>query len=97
MFARSVCVHSGWFEMDQTSSTSVYVSGLPTDMDDDEFRQLMTKCGLVMFDPFTNKPKLKLYKDKEGQLKGDGLCVYIKVTLAILPFGFSQHSKNCCL
>ena len=25
------------------------------------------------------EPKVKLYKDSDGQLKGDGLCCYLKV------------------
>ncbi len=33
-----------------------------------------------MFDPRRRKPKLKLYKDKDGNVKGDGLCCYIKVS-----------------
>lgn len=32
-----------------------------------------------MDDPRTNKPKVKLYKDAEGNLKGDGICCYVKV------------------
>ncbi|TKR59599.1 hypothetical protein L596_029247 [Steinernema carpocapsae] len=48
---------------------------------------VMSKCGVIMRDPRTNKPKVKLYRDKgTGQLKGDGLCCYIKkesVSLAL--------------
>ncbi|KAJ8314461.1 hypothetical protein KUTeg_006611 [Tegillarca granosa] len=68
-----------WFDADDAKNTNVYVSGLPTDITDEEYKELMTKCGLIMFDPFTKQPKLKLYKDKEGNLKGDGLCCYIKM------------------
>lgn len=39
----------------------------------------MSKCGIVMRDPMTEDYKVKLYKDKEGNLKGDGLCCYLKV------------------
>ena len=39
----------------------------------------MNKCGLIMYDPRTKKPKLKLYLDENGQPKGDGRCCYIKV------------------
>ncbi|XP_035829304.1 HIV Tat-specific factor 1 homolog, partial [Aplysia californica] len=68
----------GWFEMDSEASTQLYVSGLPSDVTEEEFKEVMSKCGLIMFDPLTRKPKLKLYMDKEGNLKGDGLCTYIK-------------------
>lgn len=39
----------------------------------------MSKCGIVMRDPMTEEYKVKLYKDREGNLKGDGLCCYLKV------------------
>ncbi|KAI0236713.1 hypothetical protein LSAT2_012746 [Lamellibrachia satsuma] len=69
---------AGWFDVDTEKLTSVYVSGMPLDITDDEFKELMNKCGLVMYDVRTRKPKLKLYKEKTGENKGDGLCCYIK-------------------
>ncbi|EDV52646.1 HIV Tat-specific factor 1 [Drosophila erecta] len=68
-----------WFEMDPSQNTKVYVSNLPLDISMDEFADLMGKCGMVMRDPQTQKFKLKLYAEKDGQIKGDGLCDYIKV------------------
>ena len=67
--------------MNTEKLTSVYVSGMPLDITDDEFKELMNKCGLVMYDVRTRKPKLKLYKEKTGENKGDGLCCYIKVCM----------------
>lgn len=64
---------------------SVLVSsplGLPLDISNDEFAELMSKCGIVMRDPITEEYKVKLYKDREGNLKGDGLCCYLKVSLS---------------
>ncbi|KAK1342052.1 hypothetical protein QTO34_016805 [Cnephaeus nilssonii] len=43
----------------------------------DEFIQLMSKYG-IMKDPQTAKSKVKLYKDNQGNLEGDGLCCYLK-------------------
>lgn len=57
-------------------------SGLPPDISPDEFAQLMSKGGIVMRDPLTEEYKVKLYKDKEGNLKGDGLCCYLKASLS---------------
>ena len=68
-----------WFEVDDEHNTNVYVSNLPTDITEEEFVTLMSKCGLVMKDPDSNDYKIKLYKDMDGNLKGDGLCTYIKV------------------
>lgn len=69
-----------WFEVAPEQNTKVYVSNLPTDITDDEFAELMAKCGMVMKDLKNGKLKLKLYRDGNGQLKGDGLCHYIKVS-----------------
>ena len=69
-----------WFDLAPEQTTKVYVSNLPTDITDDEFAELMAKCGMVMKDIKTGKMKLKLYRDANGDLKGDGLCDYIKVS-----------------
>ncbi|XP_034540258.1 HIV Tat-specific factor 1 [Notolabrus celidotus] len=68
----------GWFDIDDNRNTNVYVSGLPPDISTEEFVELMSKGGIVMRDPVTEEYKVKLYKDREGNLKGDGLCCYLK-------------------
>ncbi|KAH8858731.1 HIV Tat-specific factor 1 like [Schistosoma japonicum] len=68
-----------WYEIDESKNTHVYVSGLPPTITDDEFSALMSKCGVIMNEPFTNIPRLKLYKDQAGIPKGDGRCCYVKV------------------
>ncbi|KAJ6663318.1 hypothetical protein lerEdw1_010454, partial [Lerista edwardsae] len=68
----------GWFHVEDQKNTNVYVTGLPPDITKDEFVQVMSKCGIIMRDLQTEEPKIKLYKDKEGNLKGDGLCCYLK-------------------
>ncbi|KAM4833771.1 LOW QUALITY PROTEIN: 17S U2 SnRNP complex component HTATSF1-like [Thomomys bottae] len=69
---------SGWFHVEEDKNTNVYVSGLPPDITVDEFIQLMSKFGIIMRDPQTEEFKVKLYKDSQGNLKGDGLCCYLK-------------------
>ncbi|GJQ68277.1 hypothetical protein Trydic_g16873 [Trypoxylus dichotomus] len=69
-----------WFELDEQHNTKVYVSNLPTDITEEEFVELMQKCGLVMRDAVTQKMKVKLYKEPgTDYLKGDALCTYIRV------------------
>lgn len=69
-----------WFEVDETENTKVYVSNLPTDIEEQEFVDLMQKCGLVLRDPTTGSFKIKLYREPgTGYLKGDALCTYIKI------------------
>lgn len=72
-----------WFDIPPEQNTKVYVSNLPLDITETEFGEVMSKCGLVMKDLKTGKLKLKLYRDANGELKGDGLCHYIKVSKSI--------------
>lgn len=69
-----------WFDVTDETNTKVYVSNLPLDITEQEFVDLMQKCGLVMKDPDTGKMKIKLYTEPgTDMLKGDALCTYIKV------------------
>ncbi|XP_055612014.1 HIV Tat-specific factor 1 [Uranotaenia lowii] len=68
-----------WFELKPEHNTKVYVSNLPLDVTDEEFGELMSKCGMILKDPKNNKLKCKLYRDADGKIKGDGLCHYIKI------------------
>ncbi|XP_015173549.1 PREDICTED: HIV Tat-specific factor 1 homolog [Polistes dominula] len=67
-----------WFEIDERHNTAIYVSGLPLDITMEEITELFNKCGLIARDE-KNKDKIKLYRDSNGELKGDALCTYIKV------------------
>lgn len=79
-----------WFDVAPEQNTKVYVSNLPNDITEDEFGQLMSKCGLVMKDLKSGKLKLKLYRDSQGELKGDGLCHYIKVSHLLHLLNFNE-------
>ncbi|XP_018006860.1 HIV Tat-specific factor 1 homolog [Hyalella azteca] len=85
---------AGWFEADDAHNTKVYVSQLPTDMTEQQFVDLMQKCGLVLKDPETGDYKVKLYKDEKGNFKGDALCTYIKVESVLLAL---QIIDGSCL
>ena len=43
-------IHVGWFDIDQEHNTNVYVSNIHDDTTDEEFLELMTKCGIIMKD-----------------------------------------------
>lgn len=90
-------VDEGWFEVEGNKNPNVYVSGLPLNTSEDEFIEMMSKYGIIMQDPDTNKPKIKLYRDQNGQLKGDGRCCYLKresVDLAIKLLDESDYKGN---
>ncbi|XP_078492632.1 17S U2 SnRNP complex component HTATSF1 isoform X1 [Ciona intestinalis] len=67
-----------WFSLDKSKNTSVYIEGLPNDITMDEFRELMLKCGIIATNVVNQQPKLKLYTNAGGKIKGDGLCCYLK-------------------
>ncbi|ORX47928.1 hypothetical protein BCR36DRAFT_355443 [Piromyces finnis] len=58
--------------------TSVYVSGLPFDTTLEEMKEVFSKYGIISEDINTGQPRIKLYKDNEGNLKGDGLVTFLK-------------------
>jgi HIV Tat-specific factor 1 len=58
-------------------NTSVYITGIPKDATIDEVGDIFKKGGVILIDPITNKPKIKLYENENG-LKGDGLVIYLR-------------------
>jgi hypothetical protein len=57
----------------------VYVTGLPVDTTEDEIALVFSKAGIIALDPETQRPKVKLYRDKEsGHLKGDASIGYAR-------------------
>ena len=79
-----------WFEVDQTKNTKVYITNLPSDINEEELVEFMGKCGMVEKDLDTGKYKIKLYRTETGDVKGDALCTYIKV-----KFCFNHFLKFC--
>ncbi|KAG2184153.1 hypothetical protein INT44_009168 [Umbelopsis vinacea] len=68
------------------SVKAIYVTGIPLDATVDEVKEVFSKCGVIMEDIATGEPRIKLYKDESGALKGDALITFFKeesVPLAI--------------
>lgn len=92
-----------WFELDDGRNTYVYVSGMPKTMTEQEFVDLMQKYGIIATKPIRGNPlNIKLYKDQDGNLKGDGLCCYVRVESVELALEMldnyiydSNHVINC--
>ena len=85
---------AAWFEEEEARSTKVYVSNLPSNISEESFVELMSKCGMVEYDVRNKKLKVKVYRDEEGKPKGDGLCSYIKpesVQLALTIIDGSEY------
>ncbi|XP_033324998.2 RRM1_TatSF1_like and RRM2_TatSF1_like domain-containing protein barc [Megalopta genalis] len=81
-----------WFEVDEAHNTAIYVSGLPLDITMEELTELFNKCGLIARDE-KGKNRIKLYKDSNGQPKGDALCIYIKVESVDLALKLLDNSQ----
>ena len=67
-------------------STGAYVTGLPSDATEEELGETFKKCGVVKLDARTGRARVKVYRDADGRVKGDGLVVFLKapsVDLAI--------------
>jgi HIV Tat-specific factor 1 len=54
------------------------VTGLPFEVTEEELIPMFEKFGILLEDLITNKPKIKLYKNEKGELKGDALVTYFK-------------------
>lgn len=89
-----------WFDIDDSKNTYVYISGLPKTITEEEFIDLMKKYGIIAKKFATpGKPyNIKLYKDGDGNLKGDALCCYVRVEsveLALLHLdGYAYDDKH---
>lgn len=70
----------------KSRETAVYVQNLPLDATEEEVASLFGKCGLLLEDPISGKPRVKLYSDAQGNRKGDGIVIYLReesISLAI--------------
>lgn len=57
----------------------VYATGIPQDATEAEVAERFSKAGLLDLHPETQRPKIKLYREKEtSQLKGDGSICYAR-------------------
>mmetsp|Transcript_9206 Transcript_9206/g.22610 ORF Transcript_9206/g.22610 Transcript_9206/m.22610 type:complete len:569 (-) Transcript_9206:264-1970(-) len=66
----------GWKKFD--NAPHVYVQGLPKDITVDEIHEHFKKAGRIAKN-IDNTPRIKIYKDKDGNVKGDGLVTYLFV------------------
>lgn len=57
---------------------NVYVEGLPPDITEAEMYAFFKRCGVIVTDLKTEKPRIKIYKNEDGTAKGSGLVTYVK-------------------
>ncbi|CAD8172982.1 unnamed protein product [Paramecium octaurelia] len=57
-------------------NTNVYVEGLPQDITVEEMKVFFSKAGIIRINPENLQPTIKIYRDQNGNCKGDGLISY---------------------
>lgn len=68
-----------WFDIDDEHNTYVYVSGLPANMEEDEFIELMKRYGIIAKKNGPSNPyNVKLYRNADGTFKGEALCRFVR-------------------
>lgn len=66
--------------------TGIYLTNLPLDTSESELEQIFSRFGVIAEDLKNGGKRIKMYRDEDGNLKGDALIVYFKpesVPLAI--------------
>lgn len=75
-------------------NTWVYVTGLPSNVTEEEIRDHFSKVGIIALNPLDQQPKIKIYKEEGTNIcKGDCLICYnaeesVKLALDILHEGY---------
>lgn len=62
----------------QRVNTAVYATSIPLDADEDEVKQVFSRCGMIAEEIDSGRPRIKMYEDNQGQFKGDALVVYFR-------------------
>lgn len=57
----------------KNSKCWIYVTGLPSDTDGTEVAKFFSRAGILDLDPETQKPKIKLYRYKDGNIITDSV------------------------
>lgn len=76
-----------------SKNTAVYVTNLPKDITTEEIVGHFSKCGIIMDEIMTGKPRVKLYCDEDGNLKGDALIVYLREESVNLALNILDESE----
>ncbi len=64
--------------------TSIYVTVLPKYVTVDELNAAFSKCGLIQEDAQVGGPRIKIYRNEQGEIKGDALIIYFREESVLL-------------
>jgi len=65
----------GWNARAAANHSNIYITGLPPDVTIEELQQHFKKGGIIQTE-LDGTPRIKIYKDESGAVKGDGLVKY---------------------
>mmetsp|Transcript_6502 Transcript_6502/g.10005 ORF Transcript_6502/g.10005 Transcript_6502/m.10005 type:complete len:457 (-) Transcript_6502:69-1439(-) len=68
------------------TTTAVYITGIPLDSNESEVALAFSRCGIIRRNEQSGEPNVRLYRDTLGNLKGDGIVIFLQrpsVDLAI--------------
>ena len=65
-------------EARERKNTAIYITNLPLDTDVEEVQSVFSRCGVIAESIDEGKPRINLYKDDQGNLKGDAVIVYFR-------------------
>ncbi|CAZ80273.1 unnamed protein product [Tuber melanosporum] len=94
---------SSSFPAPARKNTAVYITNLPPDTTEDEVNKVFSRFGVIAEEIDRGKPRIKLYRNEDGSVKGDALVVYFRpesVNLAVqmlddsdFRFGVSEGGR----
>lgn len=58
-------------------NSTVYMRGLPLDITDGELCEWAKKAGVIKLDPDSKLPKVKIYRNEDGSVKGDASVSFL--------------------
>ena len=70
----------------EKSNTAIYVTSIPLDATLEEIHDEFKRYGIIAEEIDSNRPRIKMYTDEQGNFKGDALIVYFRpesVSIAI--------------
>ena len=68
----------------------MYFDGAPADVEIDEIKDFFSMCGVIQTDPETKGPRIKLYRDQDGNLK---VLIFYNICGGVI---FSQGDGSVC-
>lgn len=64
----------------------MYATSIPLDANEDEVKQVFSRCGMIAEEIDSGRSRIKMYEDNQGNFKGEVLVVYFRaesVNLAV--------------